>query len=142
MVGSSVFEVSRVNDATVTDGLLTEVEDALVALSAHSNKVTAVNDIDGDRTAHELANVNGLVEALTTHTAQISDTNVLVDALAINKQDVITGFTGTYDIIVAVNVVTEDILIPNTTITVKSVVSNTVTIKTVTVENGIIISVI
>lgn len=116
--------------------------------SAHvleiSNRVAVNNTTDGiagvannlanhqsaaNTNAHQIANVFGLQSALngkanTVHTHNISDVTGLQTALD-GKQSVLTGFTGSFSVVTHVD-------FPG----------GAVTTKTITVSNGVIVSIV
>ena len=110
-----VFEIAnRVTTSRVTGGVANNL--------ANHQSGTNTN-------AHQISNISGLQTALdskadTVHTHSISDVTGLQAALD-GKQSVLTGFTGSFSVVTHVNFPGE-----------------AATTKTITVSNGVIVSVV
>ena len=117
-IGASVFEISNRVAIQTEDELFSEVVDRA---DNHESKLNTE--------AHQINNISGLQTALdskadTVHTHSISDVTGLQAALD-GKQSVLTGFTGSFSVVTHVNFPGE-----------------AATTKTITVSNGVIVSVV
>ena len=117
--GANVFEIA--NRATLEAIGAATIPDITAELLAHES--------GSSTNAHQISNINGLQGVLdgksnTTHTHNISNVTGLQTALD-GKQSVLTGFTGSFSVVTHVD-------FPG----------GTVTTKTITVSNGVIVSVV
>ena len=116
--GASVFEVAnRIAINNDTDGLAGVADN----LADHQREL--------NNNAHKIYNISGLQtdlnsKANVTHTHTVSDVTGLQTALD-GKQSVLTGFTGSFSVVTHVD-------LPG----------GAVTTKTITVSNGVIVSVV
>ena len=121
----SVFDAAKIAGAKVEKSFLAILELTVKNYAAHSNKITAINDILGDNTAHNMENINGLQTGLVSIELDITNLQTLVTNLGTTKQNKLTGYSGSYLVVTSVNFA-----------------SSTVTTKTITVVNGVITSVV
>jgi hypothetical protein len=121
----SVFESAKVITADLSTTLLNGIRQNGKDLGAHSDKVLAVNDINGNNTAHNIENINGLQENLASTALDLTATENAIVALNSGKQDAFTGYTGSFSVVTSVDFG-----------------GTSITSKTITVSNGVITGVV